>query len=133
MHTYGDDDVSRDSSLYDFSQVKRANGPRFPEGFGIRIEGATGYSLPLIPSNKVIGRFTTTREAWPAVLAEIERGIPARCLVLDAHFADGDRDKVGSGRILEATARAGLGDSAARRPCDHVGHNLAVKRRSGRP
>jgi len=114
MHTYDDNsDVKRVE--FDFSRATRAKGPRFPEGFEIRIDDATGYSLRLIPSNKILGRFTSTRDAWPVVLAEIERGIPARCLVLDAHFADGDRERVGSGRILEYTARAGIGQTAARR------------------
>ena len=115
MPTHDDDsDVKRVE--FDFSRASRAKGPRFPEGFEIRIDDATGYSLRLIPSNKVLGSFTSTREAWPVLLAEIERGIPARCLVLDAHFADGDRERVGSGRILEDTARAGIGQTATRRP-----------------
>jgi hypothetical protein len=101
---------------FDFSQATRANEPRFPEGFEIRIDDATGYSLRLIPSNKVLGRFTSTRDAWPVVVAEIEHGIPARCLVLDAQFADGGRERVGAGRILEATARAGIGQAVTRRP-----------------
>jgi hypothetical protein len=115
MHMYDDNsDVERVE--FDFSRATRAKGPRFPEGFEIRIDDATGYSLRLIPSNKILGRFTSTRDAWPVVIAEIERGIPARCLVLDAHFADGDRERVGSGRILDYTARAGIGKTSARRP-----------------
>ena len=114
MHTY-DDDPDLERVEFDFSRATRAKGPRFPECFEIRIDDATGYSLRLIPSNKVLARFTSTRDAWPMVLAEIERGIPARCLVLDAHFADGERERVGSGRILEATARAGIGQTATRR------------------
>jgi hypothetical protein len=114
MHTYDDNsDVKRVE--FDFSRATRAKGPRFPEGFEIRIDDATGYSLRLIPSNKILGRFTSTRDAWPVVIAEIERGIPARCLVLEAHFADGDRERVGSGRVLEYTARAGVGQASSRR------------------
>ena len=109
-----DDDSDMKRVEFDFSRATRAKGPRFPEGFEIRIDDATGYSLRLIPSNKVLGRFTSTRDTWPAVIAEIERGIPARCLVLEAHFADGDREKVGAGRILEYTARAGIGQAATR-------------------
>jgi len=30
---------------YDWSRATRAAGPRFPEGFGIVIDGAIGYSL----------------------------------------------------------------------------------------
>jgi hypothetical protein len=114
MHIRNDADMERVE--FDFSRATRAKAPRFPEGFEIRIDDATGYSLRLIPSNKVLARFTSTRDAWPLVLAELDRGIPARCLVLDAHFADGGRDRVGSGRILEATARAGAGQIATKRP-----------------
>ena len=31
----------------------------------VRVDGAVGYSLRLIPSNKVLARFTSTLEAWP--------------------------------------------------------------------
>jgi hypothetical protein len=79
------------------------------DGFGIVIDGPVGYSLRLIPSNKVLGRFPSTHEAWPAVLAAVERGIPARCLILDWHWADGRRGRVSSGRLLVLTARSGLG------------------------
>jgi hypothetical protein len=109
-----DDDSDMKRVEFDFSRATRAKGPRFPEGIEIRIDDATGYSLRLIPLNKVLGRFTSTRDAWPAVLAELERGVPARCLVLDAHFSGGDIERVGAGRTLEATARAGVGQMAAR-------------------
>jgi hypothetical protein len=78
-------------------------------GFGIVIDGAVEYSLRLIPSNKILGRFASTREAWPSVLAAVERGLPAKCLVLDWHWANGRRGRVTSGRLLVWTARAGLG------------------------
>lgn len=79
------------------------------DGFGIVIDGAVGYSLRLIPSNKILGRFVSTREVWPAVLAAVERGIPAKCLILDWHWANGRRGRVSSGRLLVSTARSGLG------------------------
>ena len=78
-------------------------------GFGIVIDGAVEYSLRLIPSNKILGRFASTREAWPAVLAAVERGMPPKCLVLDWHWANGRRGRVSSGRLLVSTARSGLG------------------------
>ena len=74
------------------------------DGFGIVIDGAVEYSLRLIPSNKILGHFVSTRDAWPAVLAEVERGIPAKCLVLDWHRANGRRGRVSSGRLLVSTA-----------------------------
>jgi hypothetical protein len=97
---------------YDFSQAKQATGPRFPEGFGIAIDGATGYSVRLIPSNKVVGRAEATEDLWSVVLDAIDSGIPARCIVLDAHLEDGTRYKIGAGRLLEVTARAGIGSAA---------------------
>lgn len=91
------------------------------DGFGIVIDGAVGYSLRLTPSNKILGRFTSTREAWPVVLAEVERGIPARCLILDWHWANGRRGRVSSGRQLVLTARSGLGLDVAEHRMRAVG------------
>ncbi len=103
------DDADLERVEFDFSRARLVNRPRSPDGFGIVIDGAVGYSLRLIPSNKILGRFMSTWEAWPAVLAEIERGIPAKCLVLDWHWANGRRGRVSSGRQLVSTARSGLG------------------------
>jgi hypothetical protein len=95
---------------YDFSKGELGRYARRPgEGLDIRIDGAIGYSLRLIPSNKVVGRFSTTSDAWSAVITEIDRGIPARCLVLDWHWANGRRGQVSSGRLLVSVARSGLG------------------------
>jgi hypothetical protein len=79
------------------------------DGFGIVIDGAVEYSLRLIPSNKILGRFASTRDAWPAILAAVEHGMPPKCLVLDWHWANGRRGRVSSGRLLVSTARSGLG------------------------
>lgn len=108
MHT-NDDDTDLERVEFDFSRARLVNRPRSPEGFGIVIDGAVGYSLRVIPSNKILGRFASTREAWPAVLAAVERGMPAKCLVLDWHWANGRRGRVSSGRQLFSTARSGLG------------------------
>ena len=113
MPTYDDDDLDI-PEIVDFTGFRRAAGPRFPNGFEIKIDDAIGYQLRLIPSNKIVGRFASTRDAWPVVQSELARGIPARCLVLDALFADGDRYRVTSGRILEVTARDGLGQPSDR-------------------
>lgn len=112
-----------DSSVeYDFSKGELGRYARRPgEGLEIRIDGAIGYSLRLIPSNKVVGRFSSTFDAWPAVLAEIERGIPAKCLILDWHRADGRRGRVSSGRRLVSTARSGLGLHVAQHPMRAAG------------
>ena len=108
MHT-NHDDADLERVEFDFSRARLVNRPRSPEGFGIVIDRAVGYSLRLTPSNKILGRFASTREAWPAVLAADERGIPAKCLVLDWHWANGRRGRVSSGRMLVSTARSGLG------------------------
>jgi hypothetical protein len=108
MHT-NDDDADLQPVEFDFSRARLVNFPRSPEGFGIAIDGAVGYSLRLVPSNKIVGRFASTRDAWPAVLAEIERGVPAKLLVLDWHGESGRRGRVSSGRELMLTAQSGLG------------------------
>lgn len=82
---------------------------RSRDGFGIVIDGAVAYSLRLIPSNKVLGRFASTHDAWPAVIAAVEAGRSPRTLVLDWHGADGSRGLVASGVTLEYLARSGLG------------------------
>ena len=104
-----DDDADLERVEFDFSRARLVNRPRSPEGFAIAIDGAVGYSLRLIPSNKILGSFVSTREAWPAVLAAIERGMPPKCLILDWHWANGRRGRVSSGRQLVSTAWSGLG------------------------
>ena len=79
------------------------------DGFGIVIDGADAYSLRLIPSNKILGRFASTHDAWPAVIAAVEAGRSPRMLVLDWHRADGSRGPVSSGATLAYLARSGLG------------------------
>ena len=79
------------------------------DGFRIVIDGAIGYSLRLIPSNKILGRFASTHDAWPAVIAAVEAGRSPRMLVLDWHGASGSHGRVASGITLEYLARTGLG------------------------
>jgi hypothetical protein len=79
------------------------------DGFGIVIDGAVGYSLRLIPSNKILGRFASTHDAWPAVIAAVEAGRAPRMLVLDWLGADGTHGPISSGLTLEYLARSGLG------------------------
>ena len=96
--------------------VEPGRRPERPiEEFGIVIDGAVGYSLRLIPSNKILDRFPSTHEAWPAVIAAIEAGRSPRMLVLDWHGADGSHGRVSSGITLEYLARSGLA-----LPADHL-------------
>lgn len=107
---------------YDFSKGELGRYALKPgEGLDIRVDGAVEYSLRLIPSNKVVGRFTSTFEAWPAVLSELERGIPARLLVLDWHGANGKRGRVSSRRLLAFLARSGIGTLDIEEPVRAVG------------
>jgi hypothetical protein len=80
-----------------------------PEGFEIAIDGAVEYSLRLIPSGRILGRYRSTGDAWPAVIAAVDAGRAPRTLVLDWIGADGSRGKVSSGITLEYLARRGLG------------------------
>ncbi len=116
MHTNDDADLDF-ADIIEFGNVEVGKYARMEaDGFGIVIDGAVAYSLRLIPSNKIVGRFVSTREAWPAILAEMGRGIPAKCLMLDWHGADGRRGRVSSGRLLVSIARSGLGLDAAAEP-----------------
>jgi hypothetical protein len=102
------DDRDLEIPEIDFSRVEWRPNPfaRKPgEKTEIRIDGALGYSLRLIPSNKVIARFTSTLEAWPAIIAAVESGRSARTLALDWNGAGGRRGLIGAGPSLERFAR----------------------------
>ena len=92
----------------DFSTVEFLPNPlaRKPgEKTEICIDGAIGYALRLIPSNKILARFESTLEAWPVIIATVEAGRSPRTLALDAIFADGATAKVSAGPRLEMWAR----------------------------
>ena len=97
--------IERATAGIDARRQARLSG----EGFGIVIDGAIGYSLRLIPSNKILGRFASTHDAGPSVIAAVEAGRSPRMLALDWHGADGSRGPVSSGVTLEYLARSGLG------------------------
>jgi hypothetical protein len=120
MPTYDDDLEYPEITDFTGWEVGRY-APKPGEGFDIRIIGAVGYSLRMIPSNRILGRFLTTFEAWPAVLAQLDRGIPARLLILDWHGADGERGRVYSGRLLAHFARLGIGTLDVEEPVRAVG------------
>jgi hypothetical protein len=97
----------------DFSKVelipnRRTRSPG--EKTEIFIAGAVGYALRLIPSNKVLARFSSTLEAWPVIIATIEAGRSPRTLSLDASFADGRRGSISAGPRLEGWARHNNGE-----------------------
>ena len=109
MHMNDDDLDPNEEFEWDWSRAEIGKYARRPDqGLDIAVDGAVEYSLRIIPSNKVVGRFATTLDAWPAVLAQLERGIPARLLCLDWHGAEGETGPVGSGQDLADAARRGL-------------------------
>jgi hypothetical protein len=87
----------------------RQHGGTSGKRFAIVVDGAVAYTLRLVPSNKILGRFVSTHEAWPAVVEAVDAGRSPRMLVLDWHGADGSRGPVSSGTTLEYLARSGLG------------------------
>ena len=76
----------------------------------IRVDGAIEYRLRLIPSNKVIGRFASTLDAWPAIIAAVDAGRAPRTLALDSVHAGGRTWLFGAGQDLVASARINNGE-----------------------
>jgi len=71
----------------------------------IRLDGAIAYEVRLIPSRRVLGRFASTLDAWPAIIREAEAGRSPRTLSLDAIGAAGERWHMAAGPFLLAFAR----------------------------
>ncbi len=92
----------------DFSKVEFVTNPRVRqpgEKTEIFIDGAVAYQLRLIPANRVLARFESTLDAWPAIIATVEGGRSPRTLSLDAVFADGTFGSISAGPRLERWAR----------------------------
>ena len=97
----------------DFSKVEWVSNPRVRkpgEKTEICIDGAIGFSLRLLPSNKILAKFASTLEAWPVIIATIEGGRSPRTLSLDAHLADGRSESISAGPRLEGFARLNNGE-----------------------
>lgn len=98
----------------DFSTVELRPNPfaaRPGEKTEICIDGAVEYQVRLIPSAKVIGRFGSTLDAWPAIIAAIESGRSPRTLSLDAIGPKGQRWHISAGPFLESFARLNNGET----------------------
>ena len=100
----------------------------------IRIDGAVGYSLRLIPSNKILARFASTLEAWPAIIETVERGRSPRTLSLDWNGADGRSGSISAGPRLERWARRNNGEAdpyakpfASGRTAPHCGVHMRYR------
>ena len=74
------------------------------------IDGAVEYVLRLIPSNKVLARFASTLDAWPAIVAAVEAGRSPRTLSLDWKGVDGSGGSISAGPRLERWARHNNGE-----------------------
>src|SRR3990170_9064157 len=106
------DDADLEIPEFDFRRATRASGPRFEGPVEIRVDGAVGYALRLIPSNRPLGRFATTLEAWSAIVAELDAGRAARTLALDWRLQDGSVGLLAAVWILEAMAGTSIGSFA---------------------
>jgi hypothetical protein len=105
------DDERPDTSQLDWSKAEVGRYARKPgEKTEVFIDGAVGYQLRLIPSNKVLARFESTLEAWPVIIATIEGGRSPRTLALDALHIDGSAGLVSAGPRIEMWARHNNGE-----------------------
>jgi hypothetical protein len=107
------DDADLEIPEFDFSKGTRPN--RYAKAAGekteICIDGAVGYSLRLIPSNKILARFGSTLEAWPVIIATVEGGRSPRTLSLDWNGSDGRGGSISAGPRLERWARRNNGEA----------------------
>jgi hypothetical protein len=114
-----------DVSEFDWSKAEVGRYAKAPgEKTEIFIDGALGYSLRLIPSNKILAKFDSTLEAWPVIIATVESGRSPRTLSLDANFAGGRRGSISAGPRLERWARRNNGE-----PKPYPGRAARARRR----
>lgn len=100
-----------DVSGLDWSKAQVGRPGRPPdEKTEICIDGAVGYELRLIPSGKVLARFVSTLEAWPAIIATAESGRSPRTLSLDAIGPNNERWHMAAGSFLIGFARVNNGE-----------------------
>lgn len=100
-----------DVSGLDWSKAQVGRYSKAPgEKTEICIDGAVGYSLRLIPSNKILARFGSTLEAWPVIIKTIEDGRSPRTLSLDWNEADGRSESISAGPRLGRWARRNNGE-----------------------
>ena len=126
------DDPDLEIPEIDFSRVELLPN-RFARKPGekteICIDGAIGYSLRLIPSNKILARFRSTLEAWPVIIRTIEDGRSPRTLSLDWNGEDGAGGSISAGPRLEGFARVNNGepDPYPRRAPRNSGRRVAER------
>jgi len=112
---------------FDFSKGTRPSRFIRPPGerTEIRIDGAVGYVLRLIPSNKVLAHFESTLDAWPAIISTVEGGRSPRTLSLDATFADGSFGSISAGPRLARWARHNNGEPRSYADARNSGRRVA--------
>ena len=98
-----------DVSALDWSNARIGPGRKPGERHEVCIDGAVGYQLRLIPSNKVLARFTSTLEAWPAIIDTVDGCRSPRTLSLDWIDAAGCAGSISAGPRLESWARLNNG------------------------
>ena len=114
-----------DVSGVDWSKAEVGRYAKAPgEKTEIGIDGAVGYSLRLIPSNRILARFESTLQAWPVIIRTIEGGRSPRTLSLDWNGDDGRSGSICAGLGLEGFARANNGE-----PHPYPSHVPATARR----
>jgi hypothetical protein len=105
------DDADLEIPEFDWSKAEIGRYAKAPgEKTEICVDGATGYSLRLIPSNKILARFDSTLEAWPVIIATVEGGRSPRTLSLDWNGEDGRSKSISAGPRLERWARLNNGE-----------------------
>ena len=107
------DDPDLEIPEIDFSRVEWLPNPfavQPGEKTEICIDGAIEYELRLIPSTKVIGRFASTLDAWPAIINAADSGRSPRTLSLDAIGSAAMRWHVAAGPSLLGFARLNNGE-----------------------
>jgi hypothetical protein len=103
-------DADLEISEFDFTNARPSRFIPLPgEKTEICIDDAVGYQLRLIPSNVVLQRFESTLDAWPAIIATVERGRSPRTLSLDWVMPDGSFGSISAGPRLEIWARMNNG------------------------
>jgi hypothetical protein len=110
MHTPSDDSDLEIPEVESFEGwIPNPYAKKSGEKTEIRIDGAVGYQLRLIPSNKVLARFSSTLEAWPAIIDAVDRGRSPRTLSLDWVDATGCAGSISAGPRLDVWARLNNG------------------------
>ena len=101
-----------DVSELDWSKAEIGRYSKAPgEKTEICVDGAVGYALRLIPSNRILGRFASTLEAWPAIIATADGGRSPRTLSLDWVREDGSSGSISAGPRLVRWARRNNGEA----------------------